>query len=172
VFKASLGGEEDQRAVDKNLMPAARKIQDRFRNIRIEVPAGTHAVGVAFLGRSLAQSDSNLKPLIAGEGVDRLPVLADMEVIGPLSVTGVGRTASREKIFICRPADSSDATQPIESSEETACARRILGTLAREAFRRPITDADLEAPMRFFSAGRASGPSTRTLSAISTRSAS
>ncbi len=148
VFEASLGGEEDQRAVDKDLMPAARKIQDRFRNIRIAVPAGTHAVGVAFLGRSLAQSDSNLKPLIAGEGVDRLPVLADLELIGPLNVTGVGHTASRDKIFICRPADSSD---------EKPCATRILGTLAREAFRRPITEADLQAPMRFFGEGRASG---------------
>jgi mono/diheme cytochrome c family protein len=146
VFEASLGGEEDQRAVDKNLMPAARKIQDRFRNIRITVPAGTHAVGVAFLARSLAQSDSSLKPLVAGEGVDRLPVLADLELIGPLNVTGVGRTASREKIFICRPADASD---------EKPCARRILGDLAREAFRRPITEADLEAPMRFFEEGRA-----------------
>ena len=148
VFEASLGGEEDQRAVDKNLMPAARQIQDRFRNIRITVPAGTHTVGVAFLGRSFAQSDSNLKPLIAGEGVDRLPVLADLELIGPLNVTGVGRTASRDKIFICRPADASD---------EEPCARRILSKLAREAFRRPVTAADLEAPMRFFDAGRAAG---------------
>jgi hypothetical protein len=148
VFEASLGGEEDQRAVDKGLMPAARKIQDRFRNIRIRVPAGTHAVGVAFLGRSFAQSDSNLKPLIAGEGVDRLPVLADIELIGPFDVTAVGRTASREKIFICQPASTS---------EEEPCARRILGSLAREAFRRPVTEADLAAPMRFFSDGRASG---------------
>jgi hypothetical protein len=148
VFEGSLGGEEDQRAVDKNLMSAARKIQDRFRNIRVTVPAGTHAIGVAFLGRSFAQSDSNLKPLIAGEGVDRLPVLADMELIGPFDVTGVGRTASREKIFICQPAGSSD---------EEPCARRILGKLAREAFRRPVTDADLQAPMRFFREGRASG---------------
>jgi hypothetical protein len=148
VFEGSLGGEEDQRAVDKSLMPAARKIQDRFRNIRITVPAGIHAIGVAFLGKSFAQSDSNLKPLIAGEGVDRLPVLADLELIGPLNVTGVGRTASREKIFICRPTDASD---------EEPCARRILGKLAREAFRRPITEADLVAPMRFFDEGRASG---------------
>ncbi len=147
-FEGSLGGEEDQRAVDKNLMPAAREIQERFRNIRIRVPAGTHAIGVAFLGRSLAQSDSNLKPLIAGEGVDRLPVLADIELIGPFDVTGVGRTASREKIFICEPASPG---------EEEPCARRILGQLASEAFRRPVTDADLQAPIRFFSEARASG---------------
>ncbi|MEP7243086.1 MAG: DUF1592 domain-containing protein [Gammaproteobacteria bacterium] len=149
VFEGSLGGEEDQREVDKNLMPAARKIQERFRNIRIEVPAGTHVIGAAFLGRSLAQSDSNLKPLIAGEGVDRLPVLADMELLGPFEVTGVGRTASREKIFVCQPADTS---------EEAACAQRILGKLAREAFRRPVTSADLAAPLRAFGEGRASGP--------------
>ena len=148
VFEGSLGGEEDQRAVDKNLMSAARKIQDRFRNIRIRVPAGTHAVGVAFLGRSFAQSDSNLKPLIAGEGVDRLPVLADMELIGPFDVTGVGRTESREKIFTC---------QPSEPSEEEPCARQILARLAREAFRRPVTEPDVQAPMRFFGEGHAAG---------------
>jgi hypothetical protein len=148
VFEQSLGGEADQRAVDKELMPAARKIQDRFRKIRLKVPAGTHSIGVTFLGRSLAQSDSNLKPLVAGEGVDRLPVLADMELIGPFDVAGVGNTASRAKIFVCQPANES---------EEQPCARRILGTLAREAFRRPVTEADMQAPMRFYGEGRAAG---------------
>ena len=148
VFEQSLGGEEDQRAVDKELMPAARRIQDRFRNIRIRVPAGTHRIGATFLGRSLAQSDSNLKPLIAGEGVDRLPVLADMELIGPFDVAGVGDTPSRRKIFVCQPANES---------EEPECAHRILSTLARGAFRRPVTDADLAAPMRFYAEGRAAG---------------
>jgi hypothetical protein len=60
-------------------------------------------------------------------------------------VTGISDSPSRKKIFICKPAKTSD---------ETACARRILTSLAERAFRRPVNDADLEGLMKFYQAGR------------------
>jgi hypothetical protein len=60
----------------------------------------------------------------------------------------VGDTESRRRIFICHPATAA---------EEQPCAQRILANLARQAFRRPVTDEDLKAPMSFFAMGRAEG---------------
>ncbi|HUL83726.1 MAG TPA: DUF1592 domain-containing protein, partial [Gammaproteobacteria bacterium] len=62
--------------------------------------------------------------------------------------TGVGDTPSRKKIFVCRPASEA---------EEQPCAREILAKVVRQAFRRPVTDADLETPLQFFKTGRAAG---------------
>jgi hypothetical protein len=61
---------------------------------------------------------------------------------------GVLETPSRRKIFICRPANAAD---------EAPCARRILERIAREAFRRPVNDADLAAPLKFYGEARRTG---------------
>ena len=57
-------------------------------------------------------------------------------------------TPSRDKIFICKPASAAD---------EMPCARKILTTLARQAYRRPITDSDTESLMNMYQAGRNAG---------------
>ena len=67
--------------------------------------------------------------------------LSRMVVRGPFNITGRGDTASRAKIFICRP------TTP---AEEPACARRILTNLAHRAFRRPVTKADIDPLYAFY----------------------
>ena len=67
---------------------------------------------------------------------------------GPYNVTGRGDTPSRERIFVCRPAAAKD---------EEPCARTILATLGRRAFRRPVTDADLKPLLAFYQSGRAEG---------------
>jgi hypothetical protein len=69
-----------------------------------------------------------------------------IDVAGPFSPTGVGTTPSRERIFICKPA---------AASAETACATRIISTLAHRAYRRPVTAADLAPLMRIYAAERA-----------------
>jgi hypothetical protein len=60
----------------------------------------------------------------------------------------VSETESRRKIFVCRPADPSD---------ELPCARKILSKLARQAYRRPVTDADLENLLDLYASGRERG---------------
>lgn len=68
-----------------------------------------------------------------------------IDVAGPFDITGTGDTASRRKIFVCRPA---------RASEEEACARKILTSLARQAYRRPVVAADIDPLMKVYSAGR------------------
>jgi hypothetical protein len=67
---------------------------------------------------------------------------------GPYQGTGPGDTPSRRRIFVCRPAGASD---------EDRCARSILSTLARRAYRRPITDEDVQTLFGFFKAERTNG---------------
>ena len=73
------------------------------------------------------------------------PQVTDVFVAGPYNATGRGETASRSRLFVCRPA-TAEAEEP--------CARRILATVSRRAFRRPVTDSDLRPLMAFYQAGR------------------
>jgi len=57
-------------------------------------------------------------------------------------------TANRQRIFICRPANDAD---------EIPCATKIFSNIARLAFRRPVTDRDLAAPLAFFKDGKSAG---------------
>ncbi len=144
VFEQEVGGEEDLKFVDQKQAPAAKAIRDRFANIKAKVPAGPHKVGVTFVARSLAQNDELLETFSVGD-LPRVPVVFGLEVVGPTKATGLADTPSRKKIFVCRPANEA---------EETPCAKQIVSNLARQAFRRPVTDGDIAGPMRFYDAGR------------------
>jgi mono/diheme cytochrome c family protein len=74
------------------------------------------------------------------------PEISKLVVGGPYAPGGRGDTLSRRKIFVCR------ASQP---AQEPACARTILSTLARRAFRRPVTKADVEPLVAFYERARA-----------------
>ena len=76
------------------------------------------------------------------------PEITALILGGPFNATGRGETPSRAKIFVCRPATAKD---------EEPCARRILETLARRAFRRPVTAADLTPLVAFYRLGRSEG---------------
>ena len=79
---------------------------------------------------------------------------------GPFDPTGPGDTSSRRRIFICRPAGTAT---------EEPCARRILSALARRAYRRPVTDPDVETLLRFYRAGRSEGDFERGVQEALTR---
>ena len=76
------------------------------------------------------------------------PQVTGVTITGPYNVTGPGDTASRARIFVCHPATSQ---------EEEPCARTILAAIGRRAFRRPVTDADLNPLLTFYRSGRAEG---------------
>ena len=145
VFDRSFGGADDLKAVDQQQAIAADQMQDRFNHIRVRIKAGQHRVGVTFIQRSFAESDSPLQPIAELPEMERTPTIPGVDIAGPFNVTGVGDTESRKRIFICHPASPE---------EETPCARRILSRLAEEAFRRPVTDEDMHAPMSFYEMGR------------------
>ena len=123
--------------------------------VRVRVLAGSRQVGVTFVEKMVAPE---------GVGPARLPVssisfggvrgaearVVAIDIAGPYDATGAGDTASRRRIFVCRPADDS------ETAGET-CATEILSTLARRAYRRPVAGAEIETLLRFYRDGRAEG---------------
>jgi mono/diheme cytochrome c family protein len=147
VFEQQLGGEVDLKALDQRQASADKEVQDRFRNIQLTVPAGPHRIGVAFVARSHAVGNEVLEPIEPG-GAAGLPNVLAVEVVGPGKITGKGETPSQRAVFICRPA---------AAAEEMPCARRIIGQFARRAFRRPVSEAELAAPLRFYESGRQQG---------------
>jgi mono/diheme cytochrome c family protein len=147
VFRLAVGGPEDQKLVDRGGAPARAQIMKRFANIPVQVKAGNHDVAVTFIERARVESDEFVG-FLPGEDFsrgDRQPRLVDgVQLIGPFQSPGVSETPSRQRIFICKPQPAS----------EQACARRIAESLARRAFRRPVTKEDLDSLMPYFDKGR------------------
>jgi mono/diheme cytochrome c family protein len=107
--------------------------------VKLKVPAGPHVVGVAVVRKSNARGvDDLFSELASTAGVNSLGIN------GPLNATGPGDTPSRRRIFVCRPPSPSGLRRDAAASspEETACARRILSSLATRAMRQPVSDRD------------------------------
>src|SRR5262249_27820837 len=88
---------------------------------------------------------------------DREPrLVGGVQVMGPYNSPGVSDTPSRRKIFVCRPQSTARPrrSSPEMEANEGGCARRIAANLARAAYRRPVTDADIDSLMPYFDAGR------------------
>jgi len=133
-------GVEDHHLVEKDL------------NIRIPVKAGPHLVAVAFPKMPSTLLESGRQPYQAHFNMDRhpriTPALFSISINGPYDAKGHGDTPSRHRIFVCQPANPG---------EQDACARRILTTLMRRAYRRPVTDSDLQVPLKFYREAKADG---------------
>ncbi len=144
-YRVNVGGEEDYKAIDQQLDQAVFDINSRLRDIRFHATAGQHDVAVTFLRRSYAESDERVRPAPIDGGQQRVNAVHALQIKGPLKVSGLSDSASRRKIFICRPATPA---------EEGPCADRIIANLATHAFRRPATDEDLLLLKRFYAKGR------------------
>jgi hypothetical protein len=126
----------------------------------IPIKAGLHTVGVTFLSNThVPDSDINrafertMNAPGSISGFHFYPHVGQVSIEGPFNATGAIDTPSRRKIFVCRPAGSSSA------NEETACARTIMSTLVKRAFRRPAAPTDLEFLTPFYLSGRKAGGS-------------
>jgi hypothetical protein len=146
-YRTTIGGEADHKAIDQTLDPAVEAINGRLRKLRFNATAGQHQLAVTFVHRSYAESDERTRTIALEGGQERIQAAHALEIRGPLSVTGIGDSASRKKIFTCRPSESP----------ERSCATQIVTDLAERAFRRPIDDTDLSALMAFYDAGYAQG---------------
>ena len=130
---------------------------DEDLSVRISAGAGPRVLGVSFVqGRS--ERDGVLQPRATGKvlaiaerwsSTSEAPEAAveQVSIAGPFDAAGSGDTPSRERLFVCRPALGAEET----------CAREILETVARRAFRRPVTETDLATLQGFFAAGRRAG---------------
>ena len=147
VFLAQVGGEEDNKMSDANLGVAKDTIDARLRT-RIPVKAGPRTVVVTFIRRDSAPSDEPLQPFTRDhdlQNMNGIPLIDRMQITGPFNPTGSGDTPSRHRIFSCHPANAA---------AELPCARQILTSLARRAYRRPVTGADLETLLSFYQSAR------------------
>ena len=123
--------------------------------VRTPIKAGLREIAVTFVQTTSAQAEDLLRPYLRPPGISSFrltrmggysgPYVAQVSYTGPFNVTGVGETPSRQRIFVCRPANPA---------EELPCARQILSTLTRRAYRRPVTEADLVPLLGFYEAGR------------------
>ncbi|MDI1295148.1 MAG: DUF1595 domain-containing protein, partial [bacterium] len=158
-----------------------RQKEDRV-SVRVPLKAGAHIIGLSFK-RQIAPDESVqtlrndldkvpiptappvMLPLdvsVDGVRVQQIQVpsyrmspryaqqnfprdILQIDVAGPFAPTGVGKTPSRARIFLCSPKSAS---------AETPCAQRIVASLARRAYRRPVTDADIAPLMRIYSTER------------------
>ncbi|HLG56984.1 MAG TPA: DUF1592 domain-containing protein [Vicinamibacterales bacterium] len=122
---------------------------------RIPVKAGLHTVGVTFIATNDLPGTELNRPFqrtmnTPGEipGFQFYPHVGQVTIEGPFDAKGASDTASRRKIFVCNPV------QGATPRAEDRCARTIVSTLARHAFRRPASPADVDALMAFYRAGR------------------
>ena len=143
-YRTNIGGETDHKAIDQRLDTAVAEINGRLRKIPFKATAGQHDLTVTFVKRSYAESDERIRTVALEGGQERIQAAHALQIRGPINVTGMSASASRKKIFICQPQGKAD---------ETPCARKIVSDLARRAFRRPVTDDDVNPLMAFYKDG-------------------
>ncbi|HEY2380518.1 MAG TPA: DUF1592 domain-containing protein [Terriglobia bacterium] len=147
VYQTVIGGEEDMKAYDQVQSGALDRVNARLKNIRFTAPAGPHKIGVAFKRKTFAESDDRLQMFVPGGGQDRMYRVNSFQLLGPYNAKGVGATPSRDRIFICHPAN--DAKPDVQA----ACARQIIASLAKRAYRRPVTDEDVTEILQYYQDG-------------------
>ncbi len=134
---------------------ATQRTVDSGWELRLPVRAGPRDIRVTFERRTWAYPETVRQPYLRPyTAVDtrHQPYLGQITVTGPYNTHDappVGSTPSRRRIYVCEPSETDLVPQ------QTACAREILSTLARRAYRRPITTADVDVLLGFFEDGRA-----------------
>jgi hypothetical protein len=130
-----------------------RNVEIDGMEVRFPAKAGPAVIGVSFIKKADV-AEGMLRPPYAVTSYEyagdiSVPTsIARVELRGPYDVKGRGDSPSRQRVFVCHPASGTTG------GSETSCARRITSTLARRAYRRPVTDADIKPLMAFFEQGR------------------
>jgi hypothetical protein len=148
VHLASFGGDAEIAASSENPTTTGDAVDGRF-TARVRLKAGPHRIGVAFLQKTHALNTRRLQPYVrsSSDTIDfsGLPHIDEIMLTGPFAATGPGDTPSRQRIFSCRPK---------LVTEEAACARTILSSLARRAYRGDASADDMRVLEDFFRRGR------------------
>jgi Protein of unknown function (DUF1592)/Protein of unknown function (DUF1588)/Protein of unknown function (DUF1585)/Protein of unknown function (DUF1595)/Protein of unknown function (DUF1587) len=113
---------------------------------RIPIKAGQHLIGVTYIEKDEARDENVLRPRLRGAGP--FSSIASVTISGSYNVARPGDSESRRRIFVCHPATAA---------EEGPCAEKIVSALARRAYRRPASPADIESLMTFYKTGRSAG---------------
>ena len=127
----------------------ARNVSIDGTEVRFSATAGPKVVAVSFVKKA-SRAEGMRRPFYAvtsyeyAGDVTLAPAVGSVELRGPYDVTGPGESPSRQRIFTCR-------------EENDRCARQILSTIARRAFRRPVGDGDIDPLMNFYRATATAG---------------
>lgn len=144
VHEALVGGPADVDAAAISPPDSEAEIHRRL-DFSLAVKAGPHNVGFTFVRKTNAQPDGYLQPWLRSNFDTQeqrgVPVAESISIGGPFDIKRPGDTPTRRRIFICRPE---------ANTTEIACAKKILGTLARRAWRRPVDETELETLIRLF----------------------
>ena len=131
--------------------PSHAKV-DQHLKIRVPVTAGPHAVGVTFPKKPSELLEGPRQPYQTHFNSYRhpriQPAIYSVSIIGPYVAKGPGDTPSRRRIFVSHPASPA---------QEDQTAKRILASLVRRAYRRPVTDADIQGPFALYQEARKDG---------------
>jgi hypothetical protein len=121
---------------------------DAHLKARIAVTAGPHDLGVTFVQNPFSLLETKRQPYQAFYNLHRhprvSPAIYQVTIVGPYNAKGHGDTPSRRRVFVCTPARAG----------EEECAREILSTLLRRAYRRPVGNGSLEKALNFYRQGR------------------
>ena len=148
VGLVTIGGPVDPDEPDAR---SARRQPVEPIEVRVAVKAGARVVGVALPRRRAAPEGVAPAGLPVASISYRSSGVASIEIEGPFQAQGATDSPSRRRLFVCDPATPED---------EEPCARRIMSTVARRAYRRPVTAADLQPIMRLYEDGRSHGDFT------------
>jgi len=149
IYETVVGGEEDMKLYDQVQNGALDRVNARLKNIRFRATAGPHKIGVAFKRKTFAESDDQLQMFAPGGGQDRLYRVSSFQLQGPFDASGISPTPSRQRIFSCNPAAST--------ADKDACAKQIISSLARRAYRRPVSAEDVNELMQYYQDGGKAG---------------
>ncbi|HXS79050.1 MAG TPA: DUF1592 domain-containing protein [Gammaproteobacteria bacterium] len=149
-FRADLGGEEDLALINTGGAPARAELMKRFTNIPLNIAAGAHEIVITFIERSRAADDEQIgggagQDFSFGGAARVAGITSGVTLMGPYNSTGLTKTASRKKLFVCEPE---------VADRERECATEITANLARRAYRRPVSQADLDRLLPFYDEGR------------------
>ena len=119
--------------------------------VQVVIPAGPRVVSATFVKKTSALPEKVRQPFSRPHTEQDFllyqPHISTVTITGPFNVAGMSNTPSRERIFVCHPSREAGA-------DEERCAVEVLSTLARRAYRRPVTEEDVTALMAFYEEGR------------------
>jgi mono/diheme cytochrome c family protein len=114
---------------------------------RLHLTGGAHRIGGGYISPTYHANLSELTPYKVSTGFAG-PTVVSVDLVGPNNPVALGHSPSRDAIFSCRPKTKA---------EEEPCARKIITSLTRRAYRRPVTDKDIAPPLRFYRTGEKVG---------------
>ena len=139
IFSSAQTGDIEQEIYERTA--------DKGLEVRFRVQAGPRLVGIAFAKETVMPEGLYESPLTQYDFAlykGGNPAVRTVVINGPYNAQGAEDTPSRREIFVCYPATPE---------EEEPCAERILSRLARRAYRRPLTDTDVQTLLTFYRSG-------------------